>query len=79
MNIQRKSDFPAPDNELQVKEIYARISKLDENQRLPFELFNLGYKYHEIADNLNISIGTVKSRIFLSRQKLMRSLNDFKS
>lgn len=79
MNIQRKSDFPAPDSQLIVKEIYSKISKLDENQRLPFELFNLGYKYHEIAAKLNISIGTVKSRIFLSRQKLMSSLNDFKS
>lgn len=78
MNIQRKSDFPAPDSDLHVKEIYSKISNLDVAQRLPFELYNSGYKYHEIADKLNISIGTVKSRIFLSRQKLMSLLKDFK-
>ena len=34
-----------------------------------------GYKYKEIADKLNLNIGTVKSRIFQSRRKLMDQLN----
>jgi RNA polymerase sigma-70 factor (ECF subfamily) len=36
-----------------------------------------GYKYKEIADKLNLKIGTVKSRIFFSRQKLMTALKDY--
>jgi RNA polymerase sigma-70 factor (ECF subfamily) len=36
-----------------------------------------GYKYKEIADELNLKIGTVKSRIFFTRQKLMNILKDY--
>ncbi|MDP4290579.1 MAG: RNA polymerase sigma factor [Bacteroidota bacterium] len=78
-HIQRKSDFPSPESEYQEKEIHSKICKLDEVQRLPFEMYHSGYKYHEIADRLNISIGTVKSRIFLTRQKLMESLEDYQN
>ena len=79
MNIQRKSEFPAPDSEFHVKEIQKKISHLDEVQRIPFEMHHAGFKYKEIADRLNISIGTVKSRIFFTRKKLMETLDDFKS
>jgi RNA polymerase sigma-70 factor (ECF subfamily) len=77
LNIQRKSEFQAPDSEYHVKEIQKKIAHLDEVQRLPFEMHHAGYKYKEIAENLNISIGTVKSRIFFTRKKLMQSLEDF--
>ena len=36
-----------------------------------------GFKYKEIADKLNIPIGTVKSRIFIARKKLMKSLPEY--
>jgi RNA polymerase sigma-70 factor (ECF subfamily) len=36
-----------------------------------------GFKYKEIADKLSIPIGTVKSRIFIARKKLMECLPDF--
>ncbi|HQA86801.1 MAG TPA: sigma factor-like helix-turn-helix DNA-binding protein, partial [Bacteroidales bacterium] len=36
-----------------------------------------GYKYQEIADEMKISIGTVKSRIFFTRKKLMEDLKDY--
>jgi RNA polymerase sigma-70 factor (ECF subfamily) len=29
-----------------------------------------GYKYHEIAEQLNLPLGTVKSRIFFARKEL---------
>lgn len=79
LNIQCRSEFQAPDSEFRTKEINSEISKLSDNQRVPFELYHSGYKYHEIAEKLNISIGTVKSRIFLSRQKLMDSLKDYQN
>lgn len=77
LNIPRKSDFPSPDSLMSEKEINKTIHNLDEEQRLPFEMYNAGYKYKEIADHLNISIGTVKSRIFFTRRKLMDSLKEF--
>jgi RNA polymerase sigma-70 factor (ECF subfamily) len=33
-----------------------------------------GYKYQEIADEMNIPIGTVKSRIFIARKMLNKKL-----
>jgi RNA polymerase sigma-70 factor (ECF subfamily) len=36
-----------------------------------------GFKYKEIADQLGIPIGTVKSRIFIARKKLMNLLPDY--
>jgi RNA polymerase sigma-70 factor (ECF subfamily) len=35
-----------------------------------------GYKYEEIAEHFNIPLGTVKSRIFLARKKMMEKLAD---
>ena len=40
-------------------------------------MFLDGYKYKEIADELNLPLGTVKSRIFFTRQKLMLMLKDY--
>ncbi|KAF0201557.1 MAG: RNA polymerase sigma factor sigma-70 [Bacteroidetes bacterium] len=79
LNIPRKSDFVSPESELNTKEIKAGISRLEEDQRKPFEMHTSGYKYKEIAENLNLSIGTVKSRIFFTRKKLMDSLKEFQS
>lgn len=60
-----------------VKEINRQINSIDEEQRIPFEMFLDGYKYKEIADKMNISLGTVKSRIFFTRKKLQNSLADY--
>ena len=37
-----------------------------------------GFKYREIAEKLNLPLGTVKSRIFFTRQKLQEELKDFR-
>lgn len=37
-----------------------------------------GFKYREIADKLDLPLGTVKSRIFFTRQKLQTELKDFR-
>jgi len=79
LNIPRKSEFASPDSQLSLQEIKKGISKLEPDQRAPFEMHTEGFKYKEIADQLNLSIGTVKSRIFFTRKKLMESLKDFQS
>jgi len=55
------------------------INNLQDEHRIPFQMHFQGYKYKEIADKLNLSIGTVKSRIFFSRKKLMEKLKDFQN
>lgn len=58
-------------------EICKTVENLEDDFRIPFKMHNSGYKYKEIADKLNLKIGTVKSRIFFSRQKLMCELGDY--
>jgi RNA polymerase sigma-70 factor (ECF subfamily) len=53
------------------------VNKLKNEIKEPFMLFVDGYKYAEIAEELGINIGTVKSRIFTARQRLMEELKDF--
>lgn len=46
------------------------IENLEETIRVPFEMHYVGYKYQEIADDLKLPLGTVKSRIFFARKEL---------
>jgi RNA polymerase sigma-70 factor (ECF subfamily) len=62
---------------ISVKEISTHINILDGVYREPFEMHFKGYKYKEIADHLGIPIGTVKSRIFIARKKLMDLLPEY--
>ena len=59
------------------KELKEHIGNLNDEYKRPFEMHHQGFKYKEIADELNIPIGTVKSRIFIARKKLMDVLPDY--
>jgi RNA polymerase sigma-70 factor (ECF subfamily) len=67
----------APESDYSHRELNQKINALDSDFRIPFQMYTAGYKYKEIADRLNLKIGTVKSRIFFSRQKLMKVLKDY--
>jgi RNA polymerase sigma factor (sigma-70 family) len=69
--------YPAPDSFFRANEITEAIENLDEEYRIPFKMFIDGYKYKEIADKLNLPIGTVKSRIFFTRKKLTSALKEY--
>ena len=43
-----------------------------------FMMYYNGYKYDEISEILGIPLGTVKSRIFLARKKMMAKLQDYR-
>lgn len=66
------------DHNTKYTQIVMLINSLPEEQKIPFEMINQGYKYCEIAEKFNIPIGTVKSRIFLARQKLNQLLDEEK-
>ncbi len=74
LNLSQESSIGLPDSDYSLKEITKVVESISEEQRLPFEMYNNGYKYKEIAEKLNLSIGTVKSRIFFTRKKLMEAL-----
>lgn len=64
-------------NYILAKELNKQIGQLTDDYKRPFQMHHHGYKYKEIADELNIPIGTVKSRIFIARKKLMELLPDY--
>lgn len=51
-------------------ELGKMITSLDESIKTPFMMHYTGYKYQEIADQLELPLGTVKSRIFFARKAL---------
>ncbi len=57
-----------------MNDINQAISKLNEEHRTPFMMYYVGYKYLEIAEKLQIPIGTVKNRIHIARKELKQML-----
>ena len=53
-----------------LRDINKAIDDLKDIYKTPFNLYFAGFKYHEIAERLNIPIGTVKNRIHIARKEL---------
>jgi RNA polymerase sigma factor (sigma-70 family) len=77
LNNTKESKHGMPDSEYAYNEINQVIDTLEKEFKIPFTMHNEGYKYQEIAENLNLKIGTVKSRIFFTRKKLIETLVDY--
>lgn len=75
MNKTTASGSDEPDVIYSAIEIDRSIEALHDKFRIPFSMYLKGYKYKEIADKLNLNLGTVKSRIFFSRKRLISQLN----
>jgi RNA polymerase sigma-70 factor (ECF subfamily) len=78
LNYGRVSD-DSVNKSINVKDIHKSIDQLSYEYKTPFQMFLDGYHYDEIADSMAIPMGTVKSRIFHARKKLMTDLADFHS
>ena len=63
----------AGEQSLRMKELKRMLESIGDIYSVPFLMFYRGFEYQEIAQKLNIPIGTVKSRIFTARAK-MKSL-----
>jgi len=77
LNQPHDKGFISPESNFSEAEIEKAIDSLDDEFRIPFRMHIDGFKYKEIADELGLKIGTVKSRIFFTRQKLMHLLKDY--
>lgn len=64
------------DAEVDQSYIMKQIDSIEKNYVEAFMMHFNGYKYEEIAEILDIPLGTVKSRIFLARKKMMAKLQD---
>jgi RNA polymerase sigma factor (sigma-70 family) len=77
LNNHKESQLMQPESEFSLKELTKAVNSLEDEFRVPFLMHTEGFKYKEIADELNLKIGTVKSRIFFTRKKLMEMLKDY--
>lgn len=78
LNLPQESGLDTPEGSVAVNEITAAISEFSDDYRIPFSMHVAGYKYNEIAEKMNLPLGTVKSRIFFARQRLQKKLQDYK-
>ena len=72
---QGETDFYSPDSIINTALMNRLIDKLPTDLRLPFVKHFEGFKYHEIAEEMDIPIGTIKSRIFQARKALSAQIN----
>lgn len=77
LNSQR-STLQTQTSHMYTDEILEEIDRLEEDYKIPFTMYLEGYKYKEIAEELSMPIGTVKSRIYVARQILMNELKEFR-
>lgn len=70
-----QNSYNHSESRLQAKEIVKHIEKLDAEYRIPFTRFYTGYRYEEIAREMRLPLGTVKSRIFVARKLLMTAID----
>ncbi len=62
------------DSNIMMEELTAMLDHLEDSIRIPFLMHYEGYKYQEIADHLQLPLGTVKSRIFFARKELKNKI-----
>lgn len=63
------------ESNIMMDELEAMVDHLDDSLRVPFMMHYEGFKYQEIADELNLPLGTVKSRIFFARKELKQMIH----
>ncbi len=78
LNISQESGLATPEGSVAVKEISAALESFSDDYRIPFNMYVAGYKYNEIAEKMNLPLGTIKSRIFFARKRLREELKDFR-
>lgn len=76
-SVQLSDNRNNPVSQISYQEILTKIENLSEKTRDSFKMFTEGYQYSEIAQELNVPVGTIKSRIFNTRKQMMRELVDF--
>ena len=78
LNISQDSGFATPEGSYSVNEIQLAINEFADEYRIPFSMHVAGYKYNEIAEKMNLPLGTIKSRIFFARKKLQVRFADYR-
>lgn len=78
LNISQESGLETPEGTFATKEISKAINEFTDEYKVPFTMYVAGYKYSEIAEHMNLPLGTVKSRIYFARKRLQNTLQDYR-
>ncbi len=78
LNLSQDSGLESPEESYGAQEITAAIGEFTDEYRIPFSMHVAGYKYNEIAGEMNLPLGTVKSRIFFARKKLQERFSNYR-
>lgn len=73
-NLASRTSSNLGESALIAKEIIKALESIDDSIRTPFLMHYNGFKYDEIAEEMRIPLGTVKSRIFFARKELRSKL-----
>ena len=78
LNLSQDSGIASPEGSYSAQEITDAINQFPDKYRVPFTMHVAGYKYNEIADEMGLPLGTIKSRIFFARQQLQERFADYR-
>ncbi len=74
LNSTFKTERNGSENSFLAEDIAKAMKEVSTDFTEPFMMYFNGYHYQEIADKLNLPLGTVKSRIFFARKELQARL-----
>lgn len=74
LNSTKKTESNAAGGKLIAEDIDGAMKEVSKDFTVPFMMYYNGFKYQEISEELNLPLGTVKSRIFFARKELQDRL-----
>jgi RNA polymerase sigma factor (sigma-70 family) len=77
LNVEDRYTFNLPEARFEYQDIWKNVNALREELLIPFKMHTSGYKYHEIAEHLDLPVGTVKNRIFHARKEIQKKLTGY--
>ncbi|MBO9676048.1 MAG: RNA polymerase sigma factor [Sphingobacteriaceae bacterium] len=76
-SLTHSAEHNAAENKLLMDDINKALSKLPDQYKIPFIRHFEGYKYHEIAKELGLPLGTIKTHIHQARIILKKQLEKY--
>jgi RNA polymerase sigma-70 factor (ECF subfamily) len=76
LNSTKKTEKNGSERAFMAEDIEKAMVEVSKDFTEPFLMYYNGFKYQEIAEKLDLPLGTVKSRIFFARKELQAKLKE---